>query len=327
VGGPASTGPANAKAAAFLKQFLAHCSSGKNYATGGRGAPLDFISYHVKGRPELIENHVRMGISQEMRDTAKGLEIIRMFPKFQRLPIVLSEADPEGCAACSARVYPPNAYRNGALYPAYEAAAMKTILQLARGSDANLEGILTWAFEFEDQPYFDGFRTLATNGIDKPVLNFFRMAGLMRGDLVKTESTGALPASAIVNTGVRGRPDVDALAVRSDHEIAVMVWNYQDEDISGQAADVKLKVAGIPADVPRALMRHYRIDHDHSNAYTVWKRMGSPQSPTPDQYSKLEKAGQLHLLDSPRWLDDSAGAAETSFSLPNEGASLVELSW
>ena len=37
--------------------------------------------------------------------------------------------------------------------------------------------MLTWAFEFEDQPYFDGFRTLATNGIDKPVLNVFRMAG------------------------------------------------------------------------------------------------------------------------------------------------------
>jgi len=34
-------------------------------------------------------------------------------------------------------------------------------------------------FEFEGQPYFEGFRTLATNGVDKPVLNFFRMAGLM----------------------------------------------------------------------------------------------------------------------------------------------------
>ncbi len=41
--------------------------------------------------------------------------------------------------------------------------------------------MLTWAFEFEGKPYFDGYRTLATNGVDKPVLNFFRMAGLMRG--------------------------------------------------------------------------------------------------------------------------------------------------
>ena len=51
--------------------------------------------------------------------------------------------------------------------------------------------MLTWAFEFEDQPYFDGFRTLATNGIDKPVLNLFRMAGLMRGDRVKAKAAAA----------------------------------------------------------------------------------------------------------------------------------------
>jgi hypothetical protein len=31
----------------------------------------------------------------------------------------------------------------------------------------NLLGAVTWGFEFEDQPYFDGFRDLATNGIDK----------------------------------------------------------------------------------------------------------------------------------------------------------------
>ena len=43
VGGPASTGPSEAKAAAFLRQFLEHCDQ--------TGAPLDFITYHAKGRP------------------------------------------------------------------------------------------------------------------------------------------------------------------------------------------------------------------------------------------------------------------------------------
>jgi xylan 1,4-beta-xylosidase len=76
---------------------------------------------------------------------------------FQNLPILLSEADPEGCAACSARVYPQNMYRNGTLYAAYEAAAVKSILELFDVAHSNLEGILTWAFEFENQPYFDGF--------------------------------------------------------------------------------------------------------------------------------------------------------------------------
>ena len=327
VGGPASTGPAGGKAAAFLRQFLEHCASEKNSATGGTGAPLDFISYHAKGRPGVVEGHVRMGLSQEMKDAAEGFEIVRSFPKFRNLPIVLSEADPEGCAACSARVYPPNAYRNGTLYPSYEAAALKTLLELARAKQMNLEGILTWAFEFEDQPYFDGFRTLATNGIDKPVLNIFRMAGLMQGDLVKVDSSGAVPTDSIVSNGVRDKPDIDALAVRSDHNISVMAWNYQDDDVSGPEADADVKISGIPEGAKRLLVRHYRIDQDHSNSYTVWKQMGSPQNPGAEQYAKLESAGQLQLLTSPYWINNDAGEANLTFQLPSQGISLIQLSW
>ena len=327
IGGPASTGPANEKAAAFLRQFLQHCASGKNAATGKEGAPLDFISFHAKGRPQVAEGHVRMGISQEMKDASQGFQIVRSFKKFQDFPIVISEADPEGCAGCSARVYPPNAYRNGTLYPSYEAVAIKTLHHLADTTHVNLQGILTWAFEFEDQPYFEGFRTLATNGIDKPVLNVFRMAGLMRGDLVKLDSTGAVPAESIVNTGVREKPDVDALATRSEHKIDVMVWNYQDEDVHGPAAAVSLNVTGLPPNAKRVLLRHYRIDQNHSNSYTAWQTMGSPQQPTPGQYSKLEKAGQLQLLGSPHWIDESNGSATLKFSLPLQAISLVELSW
>ena len=327
VGGPASTGPANQKAAAFLRQFLEHCTSGKNAATGKVGAPLDFISFHAKGHPDVVGGHVRMGISQEMKDALNGFQIVRSFKKFQDLPIVISEADPEGCAACSARFYPPNAYRNGTLYPTYEAVAIKTLLRLASTSHVNLQGILTWAFEFEDQRYFDGFRTLATNGIDKPVLNIFRMAGLMGGDLVAVNSTGAVPPDSVANEGVRKKPDVDALATRSDHKLDVMVWNYQDEDVSGPAAPVELKVAGLPASAKRVLLRHYRIDANHSNAYTVWQQMGSPQNPSPEQYNKLEKAGQLQMLGSPHWIDGSNGSATLRFRLPLQSVSLVELSW
>jgi xylan 1,4-beta-xylosidase len=128
---------------------------------------------------------------------------VRQFAKFQRLPIILSEADPEGCAACSARLYPPNAYRNGPLYPSYTAAAMKGLLELADRAQVNLLGMLTWAFEFEGKPYFDGYRTLATNGVDKPVLNVFRMAGLMRGNRVAAVSNGAAPLDSILAHSVR----------------------------------------------------------------------------------------------------------------------------
>ncbi len=327
VGGPATTGPANEKAAAFLKQFLAHCATGKNAATGKTGAPLDFISYHAKGNPKVVEGHVQMGIAKNMSDVSRGMEIVTSFPQFKNLPIILTESDPEGCAACSARVYPQNTYRNGTVYPTYTALALATIYKLADKTGANIEGMQSWSFEFEDQPWFDGFRSLATNGVDKPVLNVFRMAGLMRGDRVKVESSSATELETILKAGVRGKPDVNALASKGANEIAAMIWNYHDDDVPAPDAPVRLTLAGVPATAKRVLVRHYRIDQDHSNAYTLWNKLGSPQQPTPEQYAQLEAAGQLQLLTSPEYVNAKNGQVELNFSLPRLAVSLVQVSW
>jgi xylan 1,4-beta-xylosidase len=327
VGGPGTTGPGSAKAAVFLKQFLEHCTSGTNAATGKVGAPLDFISYHAKGSPKVVDGHARMGLDKEMVDVQRGMELIGEFPGFRTLPIVLTEADPEGCAACSARTYPQNVYRNGLMYPSYTAAAYSNISKLADRYHSNMQGMLTWAFEFEGQPWFDGFRTLATNGVDKPVLNFFRMAGMMKGDRVKVESAGAVGLDRILATGVRGAPDIDAMATRADREMAVLVWNYHDDELPAAPAAVRLAINGVPNSAARVLVQHYRIDGEHSNAYTVWKRMGSPQQPTPEQYAQLEAAGQLQPLGSPEWRTPQAGTLGIEFALPRHGVSLVRVTW
>jgi xylan 1,4-beta-xylosidase len=320
VGGPATTGPGpKGNASQYLRDFLAHCAAEK--------VPLDFISFHVKGQPNVVDGHVQMGLDHELNNAAAGFAIVRDFPKFANLPIILSEADPEGCAACSARLYPPNAYRNGPLYPTYTAAAMKGLFELADRSHANLVAMLTWAFEFEGKPYFDGYRTLATNGVDKPVLNFFRMAGLMAGDRVAVSSSAAIPLDAIQQNGVRQTPDIDALATRAPGQAAVLVWNYHDDDVPGPGASVTVTVRGLPASVDRVLLQHYRIDDQHSNAYSVWKAMGSPQDPTPEQYARLQAAGQLELLDSPRWITAESGAIAVEMALPRTSVSLLRITY
>ena len=319
VGGPATTGPSASRAGQFLRQFLQHCAD--------TNAPLDFITYHAKGRPTVVEGHVRMGINKNAEDVDTGFRIVADFPKFKNLPIVLSESDPEGCAACSARVYPQNAYRNGTLYPTYTAVMMKNILDSAARRGTNIAGMLTWAFEFEDQPYFDGFRTLATNGVDKPVLNVFRMAGLMSGNRVKVESDSGADLDTILKDGVRAQPDIDALAARGDRSITVMLWNYHDDDLPAADSPVELRVAGVPAGASRVLVRHYRIDQTHSNAYTTWKHLGLLQHPTPEQYAAIEGAGQLQLLDSPHWAESRAGEVKLAFPMPRHSVSLVELVW
>ncbi len=323
VGGPATTGPGDPKAAAFLRQFLEHCMTGKNAATGERGAPLDFISFHAKGSPKINGGEVRMGLAKHMKDVSEGFNIVRSSAKFKDLPVVLSESDPEGCAACSA---PQNAYRNGTLYAVYMAESLQLTRELAAKTGVNLEGFLTWAFEFEDQPYFAGLRSLTTNGVDQPVLNVFRMAGMMRGNLVEAKSDKAEGVDKVISEGVSS-PAIDTVATRSDHEVSVMVWNYEDQDRTDSSSPVNMTVSGLPQEAKRLLLRHYRIDRDHSNSYSVWKQMGSPQSPTAEQVAKLEAAGQLELLESPHYTDNKGSSAAINFGLPLQGISLIQLSW
>jgi xylan 1,4-beta-xylosidase len=326
VGGPASTSPGHAKANLFLKNFLEHVNSGRSMATGG-AIPIDFISFHAKGQPKIEDGKVTMGINRELTDADAGFALIASFPKFRHLPIIISEADPEGCAACSSKVNPANNYRNGTIYPAYTATAFKGLFQLQDRHSVDLISMLSWSFEFEDKDYFEGFRSLATNGVDKPVLNVFRMFGLMSGSRVKTTSTGEVPLDTLVSAGVRQSPDVDAFATRDAHTAAVMVWNYHDVNQPAPATPTTITIHGIPAGVQRVLLQHYRIDDTHSNAYTVWQHMGSPQHPTSQQYADLVDAGQLQLFTSPTWLDVHNGQVQVSTDMPREGISLLRLKW
>ena len=327
VGGPATTGPGpHGNASEYLRAFLEHCAKDKSAANGER-IPLDFISFHIKGSPSVVNNRVQMGLDREMSSAADGFAIVQSFQEFARLPIILTEADPEGCAACTASLYPPNAYRNGPLYPCYTAAAMKGLFELADRYHVNLLGMQTWAFEFEGKPYFEGYRSLATNGVDKPILNFFRMAGLMRGARVAVTSSGAIPVDNIMKMGVRQQPDIDAFAVSAPGEVTVMLWNYHDDDVDGPSASIDLSIKGLVSDAHRVLLQHYRIDENHSNAYTVWKQMGSPQSPTPEQYARLRAAGQLELLDSPRWIAPQGSEVKLNVQLPRQGVSLLRITW
>jgi len=328
IGGPTTTGPGSAKAAAFLRGFLDHVTSGKNHATGKTGSPLDYITFHAKGRPEVVSGHVRMGSEKQLNDIDTGFAIVASYPALKRVPIIIGESDPEGCAACSVAFNPQNAYRNGTMYSSYTAATFARKQQLAAKHGVNFEGAVTWAFEFENQPYFAGFRDLATNGIDKPVLNVFRMFGMLGGERLAVASSGAASLESMVKAGVKGpAPDIGAVATRDGGSISVLAWHYHDDDVTSPDATVTLEVAGFPAGVREALVRHYRVDPMHSNSYTAWKNMGSPQQPTAAQYAALEEAGSLQMFLTPRVTRVRDGKTVLMFNFPRQAVSLVRLSW
>src|SRR5204863_7998055 len=152
------------------------CLSGKNEATGGKGTPIDFISFHAKGSPKFVEQHVRMGIAEQLRTIDDAFKTIASYPELKDKPIVIGESDPDGCAACQE---PQLGYRNTTMYSSYTAAVFSRKHDLAARHGVNLEGALTWAFEFEHQPWFAGFRVMASNGVTLPVFNVFRMFSRM----------------------------------------------------------------------------------------------------------------------------------------------------
>jgi xylan 1,4-beta-xylosidase len=98
-------------------------SEDTNYVTGKIGTPLEFIAFHAKGSPRVVNGHVRMGISNQFRDIAEGFKLWLLYPATKNLPIVIGESDPEGCAACGMATNPENAYRNGTMYSSYTAAS------------------------------------------------------------------------------------------------------------------------------------------------------------------------------------------------------------
>jgi xylan 1,4-beta-xylosidase len=158
------------------------------------------------------------------------------------------------------------------------------------------------------------------------VLNVFRMMGLLRGESIVTQSSGSLATEEVLKSGVRAQPDVSAVAARSRHETDVLLWNYHDDDVAASAAPIELEIEGLPQ-VTRALVEHFRIDATHSNAFEVWKAMGSPQQTPEKQYRELEAAGQLQLLASPEWVTQKNGGITLRFDLPRQAVSLVRVTW
>jgi xylan 1,4-beta-xylosidase len=211
------------------------------------------------------------------------------------------------------------------MYSSYTAASFARKYLLADHFKINFLGAVSWSFEFENQPWFYGFRDMATNGVDKPVLNVFRMFGMMKGKRVEVNSNRMYPLFAIRDSGVRkSTTDIGAIAAKDNRTATVMVWNYHDDDLAGETENVELSINGIPS--TNVKLQEYRIDKDHSNSYEVWKAMGSPQHPTKEQITQLEKAGQLQQTAN-KTSKPTNGSLQMNVSLPRQGIVFYKIYW
>jgi len=323
-GGPHVAGPDTN----WLRRFLEHCTEGANHVTGAKGTRLDYVGFHSKGRTRFVDGHAQTDLGENLRNCRNGFATVARFAACKNTPIIIGECDPEGMAARSSTVEPANGYRNGCAYAAYEVALMKHNLDLAARHGVNLQGVLTWAFLFEGKDYFEGFRTLSTNGIRKAVCQAFEMLGRLDGDRVALTSTGALGVDAILERNVREKPDIDGMAVTSDRTTQIILWNYHDDVAPAPAASITLRVRKPDGEYGRAEITHWRIDETHSNPHGVWLALGSPRKPTDAQLKELHAAATLQQLESPCTRAIAPQEPLTlTFDLPRFGVSLLEIAW
>ncbi|HEX5098070.1 MAG TPA: hypothetical protein VFV94_01150 [Polyangiaceae bacterium] len=320
-------GPAVALAESPLfRQFLEHCATGTNAVSGGTGTRLDLVTFHAKGGVTQTDGHIELDLGRQLDLHRTGFATVAEFPEFKGKPIYITEADPDGCAACLPSTFPEDAYRTSPAYGAYEVAMMKRSLDLSEALGVNLRGVLTWAFTFPDTPYFAGYRALATNGIGLPVLGAFKLLGRLSGARVPVASSGALPLDAVLASGVRAEPDIDGMAALDGNALRVLVWNYHDDIVPVAAAPVHLTVKVPPSFGAQVNVSHLRVDEAHGDAYTVWVSQGMPAAPSADELLALTQAMEPSLLVPDTTLPVTHGTVAMDFELPRFGISLITLS-
>lgn len=325
IGGPNIAGTSGEGATQWMHTFIRHCLYEKNFATGKTGSPLEALLFHAKGNPTIKDGIVWMNMSPQLHDIATGIKIASSYPETKNLPLIIGESDPEGCAACGMATNPSNGYRNGTMYSSYTAATVAREYELMEKNNANLIGAVSWSFEFENQPWFYGFRDLATNGVDKPVLNIFRMLGMMTGYLVQAKSNRMYSLQQVLDSSVKAQTDIGALASKDKKTASILIWNYHDEDKLGPPEPIAIQIRNIPE--KKIKLTQYRIDNEHSNSYTLWKKMGSPQDPSTEQIKQLEQSGKLQAIQKNKIITTKEGNAFYQIALPRQGVSLIKLDW
>jgi xylan 1,4-beta-xylosidase len=204
---------------------------------------------------------------------------------------------------------------------------MKKLLDLDARGGARVHQATTWSFYFEGERFFEGTRSLFTAaGIEKPVLNAYRLLARLGDTRLAAESTHAWPLDRL-DAGEAGMPEeIDALAAAGPERVSVVVWRHADDQYASdsRAKDVTLRVERLPfrGDVT---VSHWRIDATHSNSHAAWQAQGGPQDATEAQLQAIRARQGLERLEPDRRASVHDGTLTLPLSLSLPSVSLIEL--
>ena len=274
-----------------------------------------------------MDPKAKMGTPPSVRRILDGIKIgykiIRKYG-YDNLECVLSEIDPDGWAAGGVYDNINFNFRNTEYYPSFVIDSFDKASKFAKTREWDLR-LLTWAYLFPGERAFEGTRSFSTQGIDKAVLNLFRMFAKMGINEVAFTSSGTQDPFLYTDFyGMNDAPDISGFATRSDGKgLEIMVYNHHDNWDLKEEWKIELEIIHLPFEIPSFELTHYRIDGSHSNAYPMWLRQGNPIFPDDEQKALLKARAGLEMLHPPSKVTVNDGKLRVTFKLPVHGISLL----
>ena len=277
-------GPATAQAA-WVDRFILHCA--ENHV------PVDFVSTHVYANDtsqDVFGTDENIPRDQMVCRAVRKVHDQIKASSLTNLPLLWTEFN---------ATYKSETDVTDSIFMG------PWLADTIRQCDGMVDMMSYWTFSdvFEEQgvikkPFYGGFGLMAEDDLPKPVYNDFKILHKLGDERLASDST-----SAIVTR-------------RKDGAIVVALWNYCPPGDTGPAKNVTVSLQG-KSHFRRASID--RVDSQHGSLTDVYRAMGSPLYPTPEQIAQLQHVAEL---PSPEARQISNGSL--TLTIPPHGLVVIE---
>ncbi|HEV2314613.1 MAG TPA: hypothetical protein VGR94_04850 [Candidatus Acidoferrales bacterium] len=276
-------GPSTAQAA-WVDSFIQHDVENK--------VPVDFISTHVYGNDtaaNVFGTNENIPRDRMVCRAAKKVHDEVLASALPQLPVIFSEYN-------GSYANEPDVTDSIFMGP--------WLADTIRQCDGLVKMLSYWTFSdvFDEQgvikkPFYGGFGLVAEGGVPKPSFNAFRLLHMLGTQRIPVNSDSVLATR------------------RADGSLVLAVWNYSAPEQPGTPKEISLQFDGLKGKKHATI---YRLDADHGNALSAYAAMGSPASPTQNQYEELKAAANLSAPEV-----RSLAGGKITLTLPAKALALV----
>ncbi|XP_067409489.1 alpha-L-iduronidase isoform X2 [Emydura macquarii macquarii] len=271
--------------------LLHHCYNGTNFFTGETGVRLDYIALHKKGAGSSL--HI---LEQE---TEAIEQIQKLFPNFTSVPVYNDEADPlVGWSV-------PQTWRADVTYAAM---VVKVITQHQNLLIAKANNTVNYTLLSNDNafmnyyPHYFTQRTLTARFqmnntkpphvqmVRKPVLTVMGLLALLGEEQVSAGIISKDNSAKNKTVGVLAAVHTPAELQPSDSwQATILIYASDDNQTSVDINAITVNVTQFPKHAELVYVTYY-LDNNLTNPYSEWKKVGSPDFPTVQQFQQIRDA-------------------------------------